>query len=98
MTSTGLKVETVFADAFRELLSRENDPALKIARERAYDAFVDLGVSRCAGRSGVLVYVAMFERLVEVVPDVGVDVKALGPKWTKALADLQTALDRELDF
>lgn len=43
MTSTGLKVETVFADAFRELLSRENDPSLKIARERAYDAFVDLG-------------------------------------------------------
>ena len=43
MTSTGLKVETVFADAFREMIARENDPVLKIARERAYDAFADLG-------------------------------------------------------
>ena len=43
MTTTALKVETVFADAFRELLARESDPTLKIARERAFDAFVDLG-------------------------------------------------------
>jgi len=43
MTSTGLKVETVFAEAFREMIARENDPVLKIARERAYDAFADLG-------------------------------------------------------
>src|SRR5947209_18512836 len=43
MTSTGLKVATAFADAFRGLLAREDDPALKVARERAYDAFADLG-------------------------------------------------------
>src|SRR3954454_9091347 len=43
MTTTALKVETVFAEAFRELLARESDPALKIARERAFDAFTGTG-------------------------------------------------------
>jgi Fe-S cluster assembly protein SufD len=43
MTTTALKVETVFTEAFRELIARETDPALKVGRERAYDAFADLG-------------------------------------------------------
>ena len=43
MTTTALKVETAFGDAFRELLASEPDSGLKIARERGYDAFVDIG-------------------------------------------------------
>lgn len=34
-------------------------------------AFVDLGVSRTRGRSGLLVYVSLGERMAELVPDVG---------------------------
>ncbi len=40
-------------------------------------AFVDQGISKTSGRFGVLVYLAMFERTVEVVCDVGVDPKAI---------------------
>ena len=43
MTTTALKVETAFGEAFRELLASEQDAGLKIARERGYDAFVDIG-------------------------------------------------------
>ena len=43
MTTTALKVETAFGDAFRELLASEPDSGLKIARERGYQAFVDIG-------------------------------------------------------
>ena len=42
-------------------------------------AFVDLGVSRTTGRTGVLVFVSAFERDVELVADVNVDAKLLEP-------------------
>lgn len=35
-------------------------------------AFFDLGVSKTSGRTGILVYVALFERMVTVVCDAGV--------------------------
>jgi len=47
------------------------------ARARAREAFVDQGVSRTHRRTGVLVYVSIFERRVELVADVGVPSDAL---------------------
>jgi putative membrane protein len=44
--------------------------------EAAKATFVDLGVSRTTGRTGVLVYVAIFEGLVAIVPDLGVTEEA----------------------
>jgi putative membrane protein len=61
-------------------------------RAAARAAFVDLGVSRTHRRSGILVYVSMLERLVEVVPDVGVDPGALGAEWKDAVAALSASL------
>jgi putative membrane protein len=57
-------------------------------------AFVDLGVHRCKGRNGVLVYVSMFERDVEVVGDVGIDPEALGAPWKDAVFSLRAAIAR----
>jgi putative membrane protein len=54
-------------------------------RRAAKAAFVDQGVSRTRGRTGILVYASTFERRVEVVADVGVDAKLLELQ-TKALA------------
>jgi putative membrane protein len=42
-------------------------------RAAAREAFVDQGVSRTRGRTGILVYVSTFERRVDVVADIGVD-------------------------
>jgi putative membrane protein len=51
-------------------------------------AFVEQGVSRTRGRTGVLVYVSMLERRVQLVADVGVD--------AKLLAAQQQALSRSM--
>jgi putative membrane protein len=59
----------------RALLPRRRVRAQVLAMARA--AFVEHGVSRTTGRTGILVYVSTFERLVEVVADVGVDPKAV---------------------
>jgi putative membrane protein len=61
-----------------------------VAAARA--AFYDLGISRTKGRTGVLVFVSMFERRVVVVPDIAVDPKALGSEWTAAEQALQASV------
>ena len=55
---------------------------------------MDLGVSRTRGRTGILVFVALFEREMEVVADVGIDEAALGlgADWRKALEELRSSL------
>lgn len=75
------------------------------ARERrrqvhagACAAFVDHKIGRTRGRTGILVYVSLLERAVEVVADVGVDPATLGPPWTEALAALERALSPRPDL
>ena len=43
MVSTTAAVETPFAEQFREFIKSENDPLLRKLRERAFDAFIELG-------------------------------------------------------
>lgn len=54
--------------------------------------FVDARYSRLPGRNAVLIYVALFERRVEVIADLGIDVAALEPDWTTAGRALDAAL------
>jgi len=61
-------------------------------RRAARSAFVDLGVSRTRGRSGVLVYVSMLERAVELVGDCGVDDCSRTPAFRDAAAALSRTL------
>jgi len=76
----------------RLLLPRRRVEAQVRACARA--AFVEQGVSRTRGRTGVLVYVSTFERRVEVVADIGVDAKILeGPSQA-----LSAAVARGADF
>lgn len=60
-------------------------------RTAARATFVDLGVGRLAKRNGILVFVSLLEKTIEVVPDVGIDVAALGPPWLEGLARLATS-------
>jgi putative membrane protein len=48
------------------------------ARARACSAFLDRGMSRKKGRTGILVFVSTFERVVVWLPDIGIDTEALG--------------------
>lgn len=86
---TWLPLELAVFGTLAGLACRAFDPLRRIltlpsARrenaERAAKAmFVDRGLSRTRGRTGVLVYVAVFEARVVIVEDVGVDRAAIEP-------------------
>ncbi len=61
----------LFPDLLRAMIPR--DERARNVKSAASALFLKRGVHRCKGRNGVLVYVSMLERLVEVVGDVGVD-------------------------
>jgi putative membrane protein len=88
--ATGAAVSAALPGLRRRLTSRklleEN------VRTAARAAFVELGVSRTTGRTGLLVFVSTLERRVEVVADIGVDTAALGREWEEALAKLSAAV------
>jgi putative membrane protein len=67
-------------------------------RTSARAAFFDLGIAKTSGRTGILVYVSMFEKGVEVVPDVGIDRAVLGEPFTGAIAALDAALRQGVSF
>lgn len=71
---------------------------LSAVRMAARAAFVEMGVSRTHGRSGILVYVSMFERRVEVVADIGVEVAPLGADWMQAISRLERSLTPSPDI
>lgn len=62
-------------------------------RRAARESFVDLAVSRCSGRWGILVFVAAFERDVEVVADLGIDPLSIDG-WHDIVAAMRAALVR----
>jgi putative membrane protein len=66
-------------------------------RTAARAALFDLGVTRTRRRTGLLVYVAMLEREVELVADIGVALADLGDEWTQAAACLAAAVRGRAD-
>jgi putative membrane protein len=57
-------------------------------------AFFDLGISRTSGRSGILVYVSLFERRCVVLNDIGLDPALLEPGWQSARGELERTVKR----
>lgn len=60
-------------------------------RTAARARFVEQGIADTCKRTGILVYVSLFERRVEVVADTGVPVHRLGKRWTDATGALDRA-------
>jgi len=60
-------------------------------------AFYDLGIAGTRGRNGILIYVSLLERRVEVLSDLGVDEKRLGEGWATATQAMRAAV-RRFDF
>ena len=55
-------------------------------------AFYELGISRTSGRNGLLVFVSAFERRCVVVPDIGIDLEALGGGYHEACEAMDQAI------
>lgn len=66
----------------------------RAVRSAACETFVERGVHRTRGRSGVLVCVSSFERRVELVTDVGVKAATASREWDAACATLEAAVRR----
>ena len=82
---------TAYFDPVRRLLAGARTMEEHV-RTAAGAAFVERGVSRTRGRSGVLVYVGAFERRVEVVRDIGVDPSTAKDAWERAVRALGDSL------
>jgi len=61
-----------------------------VAREAALDQFLAHGIAQTEGRTGILIYVAVQERLVEVVADSGVHQLLGHDAWSEICAAVAT--------
>jgi uncharacterized membrane protein len=59
------------------------------ARERALDIFSQLRIWDTAHNNGVLIYLLLADRTVEIIADRGIDAKVGAAGWTKICADMQ---------
>lgn len=75
----------------RHLLTQKKwlDDAVECA---ARAAFVEQGVFRTQGRTGILVYISLFERRVALVGDVAIEEANLGEALANAKTNFQAAL------
>ncbi|HEY4106173.1 MAG TPA: hypothetical protein VGM44_19875 [Polyangiaceae bacterium] len=80
-------------DTLRRMLSRPSTLRENV-NTAARAAFFDLGISRTSGRSGILVYVSLFERRCVVLTDIGLDPSKLEPGFASAGEALETAVKR----
>ena len=64
----------------------------------AKSEFVDRGIARTKGRTGILVYVSSFERRVEVVSDIGVERSVDTGAWRAALRTLEASISAGADI
>jgi putative membrane protein len=91
----GVLVGSLFPGARRALTPRA---LLRAAAARgARRAFKELGVDKTRDRIGVLVYVALFEREIVLLPDQGVPAELVEQGFSEARRDLEAAV-RRLDF
>lgn len=61
------------------------------SRDRAIDVFSGLRIWDTVERNGVLIYLLLADRAVEIVADRGVNAKAGDAEWTKICANMESA-------
>jgi putative membrane protein len=64
------------------------------ARRRAVEQFLAQNLHTTSGRTGVLIFVSLAERHVEVLADRGIDEKVPAGTWQRIVDDLTAALSR----
>lgn len=67
------------------------------ARERAIDLFSQLRVWDTAGNNGLLIYLLLADRAVEIVADRGIHARVGAQEWSRICQQMQTAF-RQSNF
>lgn len=81
---------SAFVRPLRRLITPKGTTQRQID-QAARAAFYDLGISKTHRRSGLLVFAAMYENAVQIIPDAAVDKKALA-ELQPAKAELERAI------
>ena len=82
------------SDSMRRLFTTRRE-RLQAVRTHAAALFHDRGVANTSGETGVLLFVSLLERRIEVVADRGILQKVVANDWNAALAELH--VERKLD-
>jgi putative membrane protein len=103
-----MPVDSIFAFALGAFISGSCPPLRRLltsrslmqgnVTSRARATFVELGIGKTSARTGILVYVSMFEKSAQVVCDGGIDATVLGAPFATAIAALDAALHRGPSF
>jgi putative membrane protein len=81
-------------DALRRLCTKRRE-RLDAVRTHAAALFHDRGVANTSGETGVLLYVSLLERRMEVLADRGLLRRVMASDWNAALAEFH--VERALD-
>ncbi len=84
------------APVLRRLLTRRSARRARVLTA-ARASFVEKGVGRTSGRTGLVVYLSLLEGAAEVVADVGVLDRVPSAPWVQATQDVDAAIRRGLD-
>jgi putative membrane protein len=64
------------------------------ARARAERAFIEEGVFRTVGQTGVLIFISLWEKRIEVLPDTGIGAVVNQEDWTSVVDAARSELQR----
>jgi putative membrane protein len=87
----------VFVPAFARLFLRAVRAELEV-RQHAKAMFLDRQIFATPSRSGVLVLVSVFERRIEILPDVGLRDRLSARDWNAIVARMMPLLRQERPF
>jgi uncharacterized membrane protein len=65
------------------------------ARERAADLFVRLGVGNTEEATGILIYIQLVDRRVEILADQGIDARVAQVEWERICRELEMAFSED---
>lgn len=82
------------SDVLRRLFTTSRERSIAV-RTHAAALFHDRGIANTSGETGVLFYVSLLERRIEVLADRGVLQKVVANDWNAALTDLH--VERTVD-
>lgn len=74
----------------RTLISSEN--ILNEVKQRAFQIFFENGVNKTRDQTGILIYVSLFERKIEVIADEGINQKVSQSFWDDGVSMIRSGI------
>lgn len=76
---------------FQRLLTTREDQEIQVHR-RAELEFLELGLDKTAGKTGILIFVSLLEHRIVVLADKAINEKVAKETWSELVSELTTAI------